>query len=217
MEITSLLDQLAPTSSRFECEVTMRKSGGRPLYSKRLDRVGMSRRVGTKQLLAWNGRISLARATFPLCEHGCGHGLTRYRSRSSKVKQSADYQPWSSDIASINQFRFASIIEGGWTSVQLLFLFVCFQIFLVQFRNTTIFGGFEGGGKTKIKLFLKFDLYLQNIRQYRFSFAFHLFNSLKREGIEFHISIFHLIFLSNNREDSNSESYDQINVSFYFE
>lgn len=59
--------------SRSESEVTMRKSGGRSLYSnrERSERPGIPRRiyVGTKQvLLARNRRISLARTSLRFVE-----------------------------------------------------------------------------------------------------------------------------------------------------
>lgn len=156
----------------------MRKSGGRPLYRKASRSVlGCPAAVyaGTKPgiLLPRNGRISLARTTFPLCEHG----WTRLNVYPAGHRKLNSWTAINDDPAILHPYlsvpptSFVSLrfIERGWTCA---FFFVS-KYFFVQFRNTdsSIFAGIFGGKEgRKIILVSKLDLYLQNTRWYIVSF-----------------------------------------------
>lgn len=114
----------------------MRKSGGRPLYRKASRSVlGCPAAVyaGTKPgiLLPRNGRISLARTTFPLCEHG----WTRLNVYPAGHRKLNSWTAINDDPAILHPYlsvpptSFVSLrfIERGWTCA---FFFVYLLSFL---------------------------------------------------------------------------------------
>lgn len=131
--------------------------------------------VGTKRVfLPRNGRISLARTTFSLCEHGWTR-LSVYPAGHRKLNS---WTTINDDPAILHPYLFvpptsfvslrlskADELGGEFSFYFFLFFFGVSPNISRPISQHRFFGfGGLGGRKTKIKFFFKFGLYLQNMR-----------------------------------------------------